>query len=67
MQTVDGPVIALTLKMVTAWLIDGEEQYGATVWTCWTEMVPGPDQRTVTGFAVFDPTIVPPVTLHWNV
>jgi hypothetical protein len=54
-------------RTVTGMEIGAEAQYGGTVMTCLTEMVPGPDHITDTGFAEGEPMIVPPVTVHRNV
>jgi hypothetical protein len=63
-HTVVGPEIDETEKRLTFLLIGAEGQNGDPVITCWTEIVPGPLHCTITGFAVFEPTIVPPVTLQ---
>lgn len=52
------------VNIFTGKLIGTDGQNGGAVITCCTEIVPEPDQMTVTGFAFGDPTIVPPVTVQ---
>ena len=47
--------------------IGDDVQNGGAVCTCCTEIVPAPDHWTVTGFAVAEPTIDPPTTVHKKV